>query len=58
MNSEVKFTLDIAEKLADKYLFEKTGKYLSDVEKQFFKVLGMTSLTRKLQKNVIMPQIL
>ncbi|GGA41752.1 hypothetical protein CYANOKiyG1_60260 [Okeania sp. KiyG1] len=33
MNSEVKFTLDIAEKLADKYLFEKTGKYLSDVEK-------------------------
>ncbi|NEQ35802.1 MAG: serine/threonine protein kinase [Okeania sp. SIO3I5] len=33
MNSEVEFT-DIAEKLADKYVFEKTGKYLSDVEKK------------------------
>ncbi|MGD1806491.1 AAA-like domain-containing protein [Dapis sp. BLCC M126] len=34
MNSEVELTWDIAEKLADKYVFDKTGRYLSDVEKK------------------------
>ncbi len=33
MNLQAKFTWDIVEKVADKYVFEKTGKYLSDVEK-------------------------
>ncbi|MDY7008681.1 MAG: AAA-like domain-containing protein [Cyanobacteriota bacterium] len=37
MNLEFEFTLNIAEKLADKYVFEKTGKYLSDVEKIIIK---------------------
>ncbi len=34
MNLEVEFTWDIAEKLADNSVFEKTGRYLSDVEKK------------------------
>ncbi|MGB3508562.1 MAG: AAA-like domain-containing protein [Microcoleaceae cyanobacterium] len=33
MNLEVEFPWDIAAKVADKYIFEQTGKYLSDVEK-------------------------
>ncbi|NEP04792.1 MAG: hypothetical protein F6K25_01790 [Okeania sp. SIO2G4] len=37
MNLEVEFTYEIAEKLADKAVFEKTGKYLSDVEKIIIK---------------------
>ena len=37
MNLKVEFTWDIAEKVADKYVFEKTGKYLSDVEKIIIK---------------------
>jgi len=37
MNSEAELTYEIVEKLADKYVFEKRGKYLSDVEKIILK---------------------
>jgi len=37
MNLEVEFTWDIVKKLADKAVYDKTGKYLSDVEKIILK---------------------